>query len=369
MSLVKKKVTPKLLLAVQTNGHRSAGPRTAAGKNNSSMNAIKHGAFAQVGLPHMRALGEDPAEFARHLECFRSAFKPEDGYEEVLVKEIAVLHWRLERLKRGEAGFLASRMQNLQRDREWKAHLARRARIDAFRDYTAFRELKDLRAIRADPKSVHYSDITPEGDMNSPESPEKYATILRTLTTSRDLFLRDGFDAIRASNLELVLGDGANCRGSDLVSTFQACSTDLEKQPAETQEYRHNYFLQALEEEIRYFEKEFQLYLAREVEVSPEMADAQLLPSSEDLDRIIRYENNLERLIELKRMQLFEWRREKANANSNAHAPSSLAMPAFPARPNGNGKHRTVQLSALDREDYGRLHSTDKCNNYGINQK
>lgn len=343
MSLIRKKSTPKFVAAVQKNGHKSAGPRTAAGKNNCSLNAITHGAFAQVGLPHMQALGEDPAEFARHLESLRSAFKPGDGYEEVLVKEIAVLHWRLDRLKRGEAGFLASRMQNLQRDREWKAHLARRARVDAFRDYTAFRELKDLRASRADPKSVHYSGAIPEGDMNSPESPEKYATILRTLRTTRDLLLSNGFDAISATNLKLVLGDGANCQGSNLLGMFQVCSVDLEKQPPEIQEYRRNSFLRALEEEIRYFEEEFQLYLAREVEVSREMADAQLLPSSEDLDRIIRYENNLERLIELKRQQLFEWRWEKTNAN----AATSLAAPAAPARTNGHDREATAKIGTL----------------------
>ena len=106
MSLVKKKVTPKLLLAVQRNGRKSHGPKTEAGKQNSSLNAIGHGIFAKASLPHLQALGEDPAEFTRHFEAFSSAFSPLGGYEEVLVREIAVLHWRLERLKRAEAGLL-----------------------------------------------------------------------------------------------------------------------------------------------------------------------------------------------------------------------------------------------------------------------
>jgi hypothetical protein len=153
----------------------------------------------------------------------------------------------------------------------------------------------------------------------------------------RDLFLRDGFGAISASNLKLVLGDGANCRGSDLLGSFQVCSADLEKQDLETQEYRRKYFLQVLEEEIRYFEEEAKLYQAREVEVSCEMADAQLLPSSEDLDRIIRAENNLERLIELKRQQFFEWR-EKANA---AATRSAVVQPS---RVGANGHDRATNL-------------------------
>src|SRR5258708_23306118 len=51
-------------------------------------------------------------------------------------------------------------------------------------------------------------------------------------------------------------------------------------------------------------------------------------------DRVIRYENNLERLSEMKRQQLFEWRREKANAHTTARAASSFAIPVIPARAN-----------------------------------
>jgi hypothetical protein len=45
------------------------------------------------------------------------------------------------------------------------------------------------------------------------------------------------------------------------------------------------------------------------------MSDAQLIPPSEDLDRIIRCEGFLERQIERKLLQLYEWRREKATVN------------------------------------------------------
>lgn len=336
-----------MLLAVQRNGRKSHGPKTETGKQNSSLNAIGHGIFAKASLPHLQALGEDPAEFTRHFEAFSSAFSPRDGYEEVLVREIAVLHWRLERLKRAEAGLLASRKHAFQKDREWKAHLGRRARIDAFREYTVARKYKDLLATKGDPRTVHYSGFTPEGDMNSPDSPEKYAHILETLSTVRDVTSVRGLEAVQIDSLELVLGDGANCRGSALISVLQACQLDFEKQDPKAQEYRRNCVLQALDEEILYFEKESRLYREREIEVSPELADAQLLPSAEDLDRIIRYENNLERLIELKREQLFEWRRENANA-SKSIVPS-LPLPAIHARPNGNGNESSGQPNGFDR--------------------
>ena len=314
MALIRKGSTPKLAAAVRRNGRKSRGPRTAAGKRNSSLNAIKHGAFAQVDLPHMRALGEDPAQFADRLESLLSSFQPQDGYEELSVTDMAKLHWRVGRMERGEAAFLASRLQALRRDREWKAHLARRARLNAFRDYTPARKLRDILAGKADPNGVHYSGLEPEGDVNSPESPEKYASILGTLRTVRGLFLDKGFKGIRATALEIVLGHGANCLGSDLISSYQACAQDFDQQPDETRECRRQHFLDALDREIRYFEEEFQLYLGREVEVSPEMAEAELLPSTENVERIVRYETHLERLIEMKWQQLLDWRRQKANA-------------------------------------------------------
>lgn len=41
MSLVRKKVSPKLLAAVQTNGRKSLGPRMDSGKRHSRLNAIE----------------------------------------------------------------------------------------------------------------------------------------------------------------------------------------------------------------------------------------------------------------------------------------------------------------------------------------
>jgi len=293
MSLVKKRVTPKLLLAVQSNGRKSRGPRTELGKRHSSLNAIKQGAFAQVSLAHMQALGEDPADFAKLLASLRQAFSPQDGLEDVLVAGITQLYWRLFRLHRGEAGFLASRRRSLQADREWRAHLARRAHVDTFQE----------------------SATAVKGLLNSPDCPAKFAHILQTLDTVRTNHVLNGFSGDDSRTFDLIFGVDASCLGINLVSAYETCRRDFEKQPQLTQEYRSEYFLKALDEEIRYFEKEFQLYLQREVQVPGEMSDAQLLPPSEDLDRIIRYEAHLERLIEHKKQQLYERRREKATVN------------------------------------------------------
>ena len=214
MSVVKKRVTPKQLLASQNNGRRSHGPRTELGKQKSSLNAIKDGAYAQVSLAHMQALGEDPDDYARHLAHLRLAFDPQDAIEEVLVAGIAQLYWRLFRLQRGEAGFLASRRRTLQADREWRAHLARRAHVNNFDDCAT--------AVK--------------GLVNSPDCPAKFSHILKTLNTVRDLHLLNGFVEGDSRTFDVIFGVDASCLGISLISTYETCRRDFEKQPPDTQD-------------------------------------------------------------------------------------------------------------------------------------
>ena len=69
MSLRKSpQLTPALLAAARQNAQHSTGPRTAAAKQNSKLNALKHGRYAlpeNLRLSRLRgmALGEDAEEF------------------------------------------------------------------------------------------------------------------------------------------------------------------------------------------------------------------------------------------------------------------------------------------------------------------
>jgi len=69
MSLRKSpQLTPALLAAARRNAQHSTGPRTAAAKQNSKLNALKHGRYAlpeNLCLARLRGmvLGEDPEEF------------------------------------------------------------------------------------------------------------------------------------------------------------------------------------------------------------------------------------------------------------------------------------------------------------------
>ena len=91
---------PKLSRAEQNriNARKSTGPRTAEGKERSSLNSIKHGIYtAHVILP-----GESPDEFAKLLKAYIDQFQPTDQLESDLVQDIADARWRISRMKRQE---------------------------------------------------------------------------------------------------------------------------------------------------------------------------------------------------------------------------------------------------------------------------
>ena len=69
--------TRKQREANRRNARHSTGPRTDAGKQRSSQNALKHGLLAvQSVIP-----GEDPADYDSLLTEFAERFLPFDPYE------------------------------------------------------------------------------------------------------------------------------------------------------------------------------------------------------------------------------------------------------------------------------------------------
>jgi len=79
--------------------NRSTGPRTAAGKQRSSMNALRHGlTAASAVLP-----SEDQAACAAHRRGFFGEYQPATPTETQLTQELADTAWRLNRIPALEA--------------------------------------------------------------------------------------------------------------------------------------------------------------------------------------------------------------------------------------------------------------------------
>jgi len=86
--------TEALMAANRTNSQLSTGPRTDLGKQLSRGNALKHWGRAETIRPLLAALEEDPEEFERVRDALYQALAPRDAFEEIIVDDMADIHWR-----------------------------------------------------------------------------------------------------------------------------------------------------------------------------------------------------------------------------------------------------------------------------------
>jgi len=120
MSLRKSpQLTPELLAAARQNAQHSTGPRSPTAKQNSKLNALKHGAYVadENHRQAMLALGEDPEQFQTLTQELMSAFGPGDAFCEKQIEDLAWLYSRRERLERAQEGV---RRRALQAVDDWQ---------------------------------------------------------------------------------------------------------------------------------------------------------------------------------------------------------------------------------------------------------
>jgi AraC-like DNA-binding protein len=87
----------------RANSEHSTGPRTQAGKQRSSQNALRHGLTSRTAvLPT-----EDPAVYEQHCRHFRDEYQPANATETQLVQQLADTSWRLNRIPLIETELLA----------------------------------------------------------------------------------------------------------------------------------------------------------------------------------------------------------------------------------------------------------------------
>ena len=79
--------------------NRSTGPRTEAGKQRSSQNALTHGLTAASPV----LATEDLAAYQLHCRQFLDEYKPATPTETQLTQELADTAWRLNRIPSLEA--------------------------------------------------------------------------------------------------------------------------------------------------------------------------------------------------------------------------------------------------------------------------
>src|SRR5262244_3631832 len=93
--------TEKQIAANRLNAQKSTGPRTEEGRAAVRLNAVKHGLCAKtLVLPD-----EDEAEFHAILDDLQDTFKPANRAEVILVRQMALAAWRMDRANHIEGAF------------------------------------------------------------------------------------------------------------------------------------------------------------------------------------------------------------------------------------------------------------------------
>ena len=83
----------KQIEANRRNAKNSTGPRSEAGKQRSSCNAVRHGLTAETVIEPL----EDAEDYAAFEEAIAASFDPETAVERELILRLASLLWRLRR--------------------------------------------------------------------------------------------------------------------------------------------------------------------------------------------------------------------------------------------------------------------------------
>jgi len=97
----------KQLEANRKNALRSTGPKTNEGKEKSRFNSLRHGLRTEVVdvLPH-----ESQQEFSARLEAWFEDQQPTTEAEDHLVRQAAILSWKIDRANRYEVVSLTARV-------------------------------------------------------------------------------------------------------------------------------------------------------------------------------------------------------------------------------------------------------------------
>ena len=179
--------------ANRRNAAKSQGPITPEGRAAVRHNALKHGfTAAEIILPTV----EEKIDFEQFRAAFEAEHQPVGPTEEVLVEDIVVSRWRLNRIRKMEPGFFAKNLQNLKSMRDelysdlsGHAHLVHVLSDDAlYTDtygkmsryearfertfYKALKELQRLQALRAPVSDSGNGTVSPDPVSPAPDPPD-----------------------------------------------------------------------------------------------------------------------------------------------------------------------------------------------------
>ena len=290
MSLRKSpELSPELLAAKRANAQLSTGPSTPSGKQNSKLNALKHGVCAAFDEPTMLALGEDPEEFDDLKKELRIAYGPGDTLWERQIDDLARLYWRRQRLQRALEGLMRRAMLAVEEGQRRRRQEIVDATFDASR-----------------PEAL---DI----DMTAPADPGvRLRLTFSLLEVIREQIKQRAFRPRQASALEALYKARMGWRQARLVMLLRQASESAQGGAPDEAQYQE--LLRSLDEEIARVGEEFEYEEMMNEEKAAIERDAALAPVGETWDKLAWREGAMDRAIDRKVRILVTMRRDFARS-------------------------------------------------------
>ncbi len=324
MSLRKSpRLTTELLEAARANSRRSTGPRQAASKQHSKMNALKHGGYVSAANQRqaLKALGEDPERFEALRAELRSAFDAGDALFDQQVEDLAWLYWRRERLERMQTGLKRRALEAIKE----RQHRRRREMADATFDASRHEMLLCSLPAPADPavmlrRTLSYLELVRaevgegvyaqrQGDVLAEHYADPKGWRLMLIFRLIGLFVEAKIIASK--------GPGEDCR------PYVREALGMTDPPGERDRQE---LLKLLAEEIASVEEELEYEERQNQERAAIEREACLAPEGKTWEMLLRQEAGLDRSIDRKVKIILTLRKEHAQLQREAAGPPGDEM-------------------------------------------
>jgi len=269
--------------------NKATGPRTEQGKQRASRNSTKHGIFSELIV----LKDESRTEYDRLVARLWEALQPEGALEEFLAQKLATNIWRQRRLLLAESAEIRRNMEFA----EWDQRN---------------RDQKEAEQIGNVP-----TEEDDHGLIRKIHNPDVLERCLELLADLRKQVEDGDFNQDRdLPILEIIYGDrDGNRLREDLYDSYESWleTSQCSKEERECEGYaspaqsRKN-FLHDIDEEIRRFKRDQREHSSVQTARSQLEIMSRNVPDGPGLDRLLRYEANLDRsfdrtLSQLERLQ------------------------------------------------------------------
>jgi len=306
MSLRKApQLTPQLLDAARSNAQHSTGPRSEAGKQNSKMNAVRHGERADPRNHYwvMLALGEDPEEFEFLKKELLLSYGPGEILWQKQIDDLARLYWRRQRLERAQEGVMRRAMLAV----EERQHRRRQDLAEATFDASQSQDLDMERPAPSDPGvrlrwRLSWLKVIRE-------QVEQRALLPGHASKIESLYQeKPGWRQARLSKLLRLFAAAVQPDAPDgELEESRSKPSELRQQETEAQ---YQELLRLLEEEMAWVQEEFEYAEKVHEEKVAIERDTCLAPEGEQWQMMLRREAALDRSIDRKVRILLQMRKE-----------------------------------------------------------